>query len=108
MKAALKTLFVLALVLSCVAMALAQDKEITLKGKVTCAKCDLKVAGQTACATVIVVKEKDKDIVYYFDEDSHKKNHRLVCTESKEGTVVGKVAEKDGKKIITATKVEIK
>ncbi len=106
MKTALKTLFVLTLVLGCVAVALAQDKEVTLKGKVTCAKCDLKK--QTTCATVIVVKENGKDVVYYLDEKAGKDNHKTICQEAKDGTVTGKVSEKDGKKIITATKVEIK
>jgi hypothetical protein len=106
MKAAFKTLFVLSLALGLVAVALAQDKEVTLKGKVTCAKCDLKKTDK--CATVIVVKEGDKEVVYYFDDKSHKDNHKTICTDPKDGSVVGKVTEKDGKKIITATKVEIK
>jgi hypothetical protein len=106
MKAAFKTLFVLTLVLGCVAVALAQDKEVTLKGKVTCAKCDLKKVDK--CTTVIVVKEDGKDVIYYLDEKSGKDNHKTICTEAKDGSVTGKVSEKDGKKIITATKVDIK
>jgi hypothetical protein len=106
MKAAFKTLFVLSLMLGCVAVALAQDKEVTLKGKITCAKCDLKK--EAKCATVIVVKEDGKDVVYYLDEKSGKDNHKTICTDPKDGTVTGKVSEKDGKKIITATKVDIK
>jgi hypothetical protein len=85
-------------------------KEVTLKGTVTCAKCDLKK--EAKCATVIKVKEKSKgadvDVVYYFDADSHKKNHSQICTTPKEGSVTGTVAEKDGKKIVTVKKVEIK
>src|SRR5262249_2433884 len=42
-----------------------KDKEVTLKGKITCAKCDLGV--EKKCATVIVVKEGGKDVTYYFD-----------------------------------------
>jgi hypothetical protein len=106
MKASFKTLLVLALSLGVVAVALAQDKEVTLKGKITCAKCDLKKADK--CATVIVVKEDGKDVVYYFDDKSHKDNHKSICTEPKDGSVTGKVSEKDGKKVITATKVDIK
>ena len=82
------------------------DEEKTLKGTITCAKCDLKK--EAKCATVIKVKEGDKDVVYYFDTDSHKKNHKEVCTTPKEGTVTGTVAEKDGKKTVTVKKVEIK
>jgi hypothetical protein len=80
------------------------DKETTLKGKITCAKCELKQAAK--CATVIVVKEKDKDVVYYFDDDSHKKFHDDICTKGKSGKVTGTVSEKDGKKTIKASKVE--
>jgi hypothetical protein len=87
-------------------IARADDKEVTLKGDITCAKCDLKLADK--CATVIKVKESGKDVVYYFDEAGHKKYHSKVCTESKEGAVTGKVSEKDGKKIITVSKVEYK
>ena len=88
-----------------------KDKEKTLKGTITCAKCDLKVEGQTKCATVIKVdknkKDKDsKDTVYYFDTDSHKKYHKPVCMEPKKGTVTGIVSEKDGKKTIKVSKVD--
>src|SRR5262249_6686368 len=86
----------------------AADEEKTLKGTITCAKCDLKVEGQTKCATVIKVKEGDKDVIYYFDADSHKKHHPKVCNEAKEGEVVGTVSEKDGKKQVKVSKVEFK
>ena len=96
--------FVLAL--STVAQARPDDKEVTLKGDITCAKCDLKMTDK--CATVIKVKEGGKDVVYYFDPTADKKYHSKICTESKEGTVIGKVSEKDGKKIITVSKLEYK
>ena len=81
-----------------------KDKAVTLKGTITCAKCDLKV--EKKCATVIKVSEDGKDVVYYLDDESAKKNHKKICTEAKKGSVTGKVSEKDGKKIVTATKVE--
>src|SRR5688500_18557038 len=69
-----------------------EGKEVTLKGKITCAKCDL---GKTAkCATVIVVKEDKKDLVYYFDAASHKKHHSAICTDPMDGSVTG-VTSKD-------------
>jgi len=80
------------------------DKETTLKGKVTCAKCELKQADK--CTTVIVVKEKDKDVVYLFDADGHKKYHDDICTKGKNGSVTGTVSDKDGKKTVKVNKVE--
>jgi hypothetical protein len=103
MKAVVSTVLAMVMVFAVVAgMSIAAD-DVTIKGTITCAKCDLKK--EKACATVIVAKEKDKDVIYYFDTDSHKKNHKMVCTEAKKGSVTGTVEEKDGKKIITVKKV---
>lgn len=98
---------VLGLALVFVAGVLAAD-EVLLKGSITCAKCDLKVKDQKKCATVIKVKDGDKDVVYYFDADSHKKNHSQICTTPKEGSVKGEVSEKDGKKMVKVSKIEFK
>jgi hypothetical protein len=85
---------------------IAQGKEVTLTGKVTCAMCDLKTDKE--CATVIVVKEGGKDVTYYLDEKSGKANHDAVCKGGKDGSVTGTVAMKGGKNIITASKVDLK
>jgi hypothetical protein len=84
----------------------AADKEVTLKGKIMCAKCELKEGKK--CQTVIKVKEGDKDVVYYFLDKGNKEDyHEEVCGGGqKEGTVVGAVTEKDGKKWVTPAKVE--
>ncbi len=87
-------------------LGVAAGKEVKLDGKLTCAKCDLKK--EKECATVIVTKEGGKDVVYYLDDKSHKAHHSDYCSSAKDGSVTGTVSEKDGKKIITATKVEAK
>jgi hypothetical protein len=102
MKAAIKVGLSLAVIAGFLALAQADDKkEEQLKGTVTCAKCDLKLI-KGKCATVVKVK----DTVYWFDADAHKKYHKAVCQEAKEGTVTGTVTEKDGKKIVKVSKVE--
>ena len=80
----------------------AADKEVTLEGTITCSKCDLKL-DTDKCHTVIKAKD---GTVYYFDDDSGKKNHKKICTSPMDGKVTGTVAEKDGKKIITVSKVD--
>jgi len=82
------------------------DKEVTLKGTITCAKCDLNV--EKACTTVIQVKDGDKTVTYYFDDASGKENHKTICKEAKKGSVTGVVSEKDGKKVITVSKDGVK
>jgi hypothetical protein len=89
-----------------------KNKEQTLKGTITCAKCDLHVKGQTKCATVIKVTEKGKstekpkETIYYFDTQGNKEYHGDICKKAKEGKVSGTVSEKDGKKYIKVSKVE--
>jgi hypothetical protein len=84
----------------------AQDKEVTLKGTILCAKCALKEA--KTCTTAIVVKEGEKEVTYYFKDKGNKEDyHEEVCGGArKEGTVIGTISEKDGKKWITPKKVE--
>jgi hypothetical protein len=105
MKAA-KMLLGLALVFTLVLVARADDKgkEKTIKGTITCAKCDLKLA--KSCHTVI----KSGSTVYWFDKDSpdYKKNHQKICTSPIEGSVTGTVSEKGGKKYIKTEKVDFK
>jgi hypothetical protein len=92
--------------LAVVGLVQAADKEVTLKGKITCARCELKK--EKACATVIVVEEGGKEVVYYFDAASHKKHHGEICKESKEGEVTGVVSEEGGKRVIKVSKVSFK
>jgi hypothetical protein len=81
-------------------------EEKTLKGTITCAKCDLKK--ESKCMTVIVVKEDGKDVVYYFDDASGKKNHKEICQSPKEGSVTGTVSKDGDKMVVKVTKVEFK
>jgi hypothetical protein len=81
-----------------------EKKEVTIKGSVCCAKCAL--GKETTCMTVVVEKKGDKESTYYFAKDSHKKFHSDICGEAKDGTVVGVVTEKDGKKTIDVKEVK--
>ena len=81
------------------------EKVVTLKGTVTCAKCDLDV--EKKCTTVIKVKEKDKDVIYYLDDASGKKIHGKICKTPTKGTVKGTVKKEKDKLIITATEVKL-
>ncbi len=99
-------LTVLALVCLFTAGSRAADKEVTLKGTIMCGKCELKQTKK--CATLIKVKESDKDVIYWFDDKGNREEyHEEVCGGGKkEGTVIGTVFEKDGKKWVKPSKVE--
>jgi hypothetical protein len=78
-----------------------EKKEVTLKGKICCAKCELGVEKQ--CMTVIVMKKDNKDVTVYFDTDSNKTHHGSICSEAKAGSVTGIMSD-DGKKKTIAVK----
>jgi len=85
------------------------DKEVTLKGTLTCGKCDLKKSDD--CANVLKVTEKvdGKDVVViYWLKDEGKTEKYHACTKPKKGSVTGVVSEKDGKKWITPSKDGVK
>jgi hypothetical protein len=83
------------------------DKEVTIKGQVICAKCGLNV--EKKCATVAAEKKDGKDVLYYFDAESNKKfPHKDYCQEAKDASITGVVSEKDGKKWIAVTKIDLK
>ena len=101
MRTVVKVALSLTVVLAFLALAQADDKkEETLKGTITCAKCDLDIAKDGKCHTVIKVK----DTVYWFVKGG-KDPHKQICKAAKEGTVTGVVSEKDGKKMIKVSKV---
>ena len=106
MRKAVTMLVALALGLVLTAQGTAADREVTLTGKIMCAKCELKQASK--CQTVIKVNEGGKEVVYWFkDKGKAEDYHEEVCGGGvKEGTVTGTVTTKDGKKWITPKKVE--
>src|SRR5258707_1420166 len=74
----------------------ADDKEVTLKGTIQCAKCSLKET--KTCTTAIVVKQDGKDVTYYLKDKGNKEEyHEAVCGgDKKEGTLAGHVTPRYG------------
>jgi hypothetical protein len=107
MKTISKLGLALALIVSLVAVAAAAD-EVTLTGQVLCAKCTLKKADAKECQNVLVVKSGDKTDEYYVEKNDVSTKFGHVCTGQKDAVVTGTVTEKDGKKWITATKMDEK
>lgn len=86
-------------------------KEVTLTGTMVCAKCGLKEAGIKKCTNAIQVKEGDKTVTYFLDDQGNGESyHEGLCGGgTKEGAkVTGTVSEKDGKKWVKVTKIEEK
>ena len=94
----------LAVTVICSGVVFAADA-ITVTGEGKCAKCAL---GETKkCQNVIEVTEGGKTVKYYLAPNKVAKDyHGTVCKATVKTTATGEVEEKEGKKVLTATKVE--
>src|SRR5262249_10572598 len=103
------TYAVFALVFCVNARAEEKAAEVTLKGKLVCGKCTVKVCKD--CTNVLQVEKDGKTIDYFLDDKGKAESyHKAICPpgKSSEATVTGVVTEKDGKKWIKPSKVEVK
>jgi hypothetical protein len=80
-------------------------KEVTVSGEGKCAKCALDETD--TCQNVIEVTKDGQKVVYYLAQnDVSKAFHKNVCQSSAQVTATGTVEMKDGKHVLTATKIE--
>jgi hypothetical protein len=87
-----------------VAAATAAD-EVTLKGKIVCAKCTLKKADVKECQDALVVSGANAGD-YYLVKNEVLKKFGHVCMGEKRAVVTGTISEKNGQKWIEASKIE--
>ena len=105
MKTMIRVAMALALVLSVVSMARAE--ETTLSGTMVCAKCTLKKADATKCQDVLVVTDdKGATTEYYIAKNAASEQAGHQCSKEAKATVTGTVSEKDGKQWIEASKID--
>ena len=85
--------------------AMAADKEVTITGEGKCAKCALHETDK--CQTTIQTQENGKTVTYYIAQnDTSKEFHDNICKKPEKVTATGVVSEKDGKKVLTISKIE--
>lgn len=83
----------------------AADKEVTITGEATCAKCALHETKE--CQTVIQTHENGQKVTYYLtDNDMSKDFHDNICKKPEKVTATGTVKEEGGKKTMTVSKIE--
>jgi hypothetical protein len=83
------------------------SKEVTITGSMVCAKCTLHETKE--CQNVVQVEKDGKTVNYYLKQnDVSKAAHDPICGGSSEKvTVTGTVKEKDGKQMMTPTKIDV-
>ena len=82
------------------------SKEVTLSGMMVCAKCVLHETKE--CQNVLQIQKDGKTVNYYLAQnDISKSFHDNICkTEGEKVTATGKLSEKDGKQMMTVSKIE--
>lgn len=86
-----------------------KGKEVTITGSLMCAKCKLKMEGVKKCTNAVQVKEGEKTVTYILDDKGNGEDYHECGGDVKEGVkVTGTLTEKDGKKVVKPTKVEVK
>jgi len=85
----------------------AAGKEVTITGTMVCGKCSLHETDK--CQNVVQVEKDGKTVNYYLKQnDVSKAAHDPICGGSSEKvTVTGTVTEKDGKEMMTPTKIDV-
>lgn len=97
-------MFVVAMAMS--AFAADSSKEITITGEGMCAKCALHETDK--CQNAIQTTVDGKKVTYYLtDNKVSKEFHKNLCKENQKVTATGKVKEKDGKMMLTVSKIEL-
>jgi len=83
------------------------SKEVTITGTMVCGKCTLHET--KSCQNVVQVEKDGKTVNYYLKQnDVSKGMHEPICGGSSEKvTVTGTVKEKDGKEMMTPTKIDV-
>lgn len=85
--------------------AFADNGEVTITGEGMCAKCALHETSK--CQNAIQTQENGKTVTYYLTQNSVSKDfHDNLCKKNEKVTATGTVSEQDGKKVLTATKIE--
>lgn len=82
-------------------------KEVTITGNMVCGKCTLHLTKK--CQNVVQVMQDGKTVNYFLvQNDLSKANHDAICSGGSEKvTVTGTVEEKDGKEVMTPTKIDV-
>jgi len=85
----------------------ADSKETTITGNMVCGKCKLHETEK--CQNVVQVTENGATVNYYLKQNEvSKAQHEAVCHgDTEKVTVTGTVKEKEGKKTLTPSKIEV-
>ena len=85
----------------------ADSKETTITGNMVCGKCTLHETEK--CQNVVQVTENGATVNYYLKQNEvSKAQHEAICHgDTEKVTVTGTVKEKEGKKTLTPTKIEV-
>lgn len=102
MKNLLATL-IAALFVAALTVSVQAAEDTILKGEAQCTKCAMHETDKCGCA----IKTADGTVYYAKNNAVAKEFHENICHGPEKVIATGKVSEKNGKKVITLTKIEV-
>lgn len=81
------------------------DEPTKVKGEAACAKCELHTADTCQATITITGADGKKEVLYAEQNPVAKAFHKTICHGPATVEAEGTVSEKDGKKVITLTKI---
>ena len=93
--------------LSALGLAVHAADATKIEGEGTCAKCDLKTADKCQNAIIVTGADGKKETILCDANDVAKAFHKSICKGAEKVTAEGVITEKDGKKTIALTKIEL-
>lgn len=95
--------------LVCIALSTAAvaGDEVTVEGKMICAKCSLQEVGHEGCQSVLAVEgEGDEPTLYYIEMNDVAESFGHACGAARPARVTGTTEDRDGKTWIVAVTIE--
>ena len=103
---ALARLFVVPGLLGMVMSVSVMAEDVKITGEASCAKCALNLTSECQNAITITGKDGKKEVILMEQNAVAKDFHSTICQDPAKVKAEGVLAEKDGKKVLTATKIE--
>jgi len=102
----MKKLALLSTVLALLSISLYADDPAKIKGEATCAKCGLHLTDSCQDAITVTGADGKKEVILCDKNAVAKDFHGTICKGTANVTAEGTITEKDGKKVITLTKID--
>jgi hypothetical protein len=85
----------------------ARAEDVKISGEASCAKCALNLTAECQNAITVTGKDGKKEVILMEQNTLAKDFHSVICQDPAKVKAEGVLAEQNGQKVITLTKIEV-